>query len=299
MRKNTFFLLLVVLGLLIAGCTLDPFEVPGIDAGNVGGINIAIDVDATDVVSKYSVLSASISIVNPLGSNQTTNWTVSSTNHHFDFNTSVAGIHTVTLKDYDSAGDTNITTTNINFTAGHNYKLTVRLGADLLQYGIYAETVPLGVNWGTPNVALDNWDGSTAIAEETNVAGEGSLSYRMTGGSAGWLGVSFRVNPLTSYKDMHSYRDGSLRFMFKGTKPVRVGIQDGAGVQRWVYSADVFKFGLVTNDTWCSVVIPFTNFATNMNFYQIANYFTIIGEVGTINGTVYRFDRIYWSSRTN
>lgn len=296
MKKLISLYLLSALLLLAAGCTLDVLEADLYDS-TIGGIRISVDVESPEL-DKYSVLSASLGIMGPTGITQYTNWTVAATNQTFTFKSSIPGLHYICLTDRDSLGDTNIFYTNVNLTAGHNYKLLVRLGAGTLKYGIYSESAPLGVIWGN-NVALDVWDGTTALAEEIGSAGDGISNYRYTGGSAGWLGVSYRVNPNTAYKDMHSYKEGSLRFMFKGTLPIRVGIQDGAGVQRWVYAANIFNFGLKTNDTWCSVVIPFTNFATNMNFNQIANYFTVIGETGTVNGAIYRIDNIYWCNKTN
>lgn len=287
-----------ILIFLFAGCTLDVLDPNQIYDSEIGGIRITVDVDATDLLTKYSVISASLGIIDSTGKAQYTNWTVASTNQQFTFQAISPGITYICLTDRDSLGDTNVFYTNATLTAGHNYNLLVRLGAGTKRFGIYSESVPLGVNWGS-DVALDVWDGTTVITEEYNSAGDGISNYVYTGGGAGWLGVSYRVNPNTVYKDMHSYKEGSLRFMFRGTKPIRVGIQDGAGTQRWVYAANIFNFGLKTNDTWCSVVIPFTNFATNINFSQIANYFTVIGETSFTAGTIYRIDNIYWCNKTN
>ena len=302
MRKVVTFYLLSIFLLVLTGCTLDVLD-SGLFDSTIGGVRLSIEVDASDVVSKYSVISASIGIVDSAGKAQYTNWTVASTNQQFTFQTLTPGMTYICLTDRDSLGDTNVFYTNATFSSGHNYKLLVRLGAGTKRFGIYSEFAPLGTIIGL-NSSMDWWSGGENTSDDTTTFADGIQSLRIAPTSGGgWWGVGIQVSPTSAYKDMHSYREGSLRFCYRGTKTFKVGIKSGPSVEAWMLPAQLFNYGLKTNDTWCTVIIPFTNFTAvaGFSFTNISHYFMISADsgMGYTPGTVYHIDHIYWCNKTN
>ncbi len=301
MRKMAAFYLVSLVTLLVLGCAVGPFD-REIFSGAVGGIRISLEtVDSN--LNKYSVISASFTVIDPKGKKQFTNWTVTpGTNKKFDFQSTVPGVHYMVLTDIDSLGDTNVFATNANLASGNNYKILVTLGADLKNFGIYSETLPLGVTWGS-DVALDVWSGAENVSEVTTTFAEGTRCYRIAPTyTGGWWGIGIRPNPGTAYKNMKTYSEGSLRFYFRGTKPVKVGVKLGPSTERWMNPPAIFSYGLKTNDTWCAVTIPFTNLAPGVPLTNVSQYFMVSADtaMGYVPGSsIYYIDNIHWCNRTN
>lgn len=165
-------------------------------------------------------------------------------------------------------------------------------------FGIYSETQPIKISWDS-DAKLDIWTDSGAgmtLSEVTSTYGEGVKCWRLKG-TGTWMGMAVRVEPLTNLKDMSGYGNaGSLNFMYKGSKLLKVGIKSGGTtpVEKWL-SMTNGAYGFNTNNTWCTVVIPASVFS-GVNFGSIEQYFMLVADsgFGYTAGSTYRIDNIYW-----
>ncbi len=164
---------------------------------------------------------------------------------------------------------------------------------------LFSETSPINVNWDV-NVVLENWN-AAKITLDTNVFAEGNKSWQFEGGDLKtWLGVGIRVNPATSYRNLSTFANGSLKFRYKGTKAVKIGIKSGASTESWLTPADLFRLGMVTNNTWCQVSIPLALFK-GISFSSISYYFMMTADAATLFNTAasYYVDDLYWTTNAS
>lgn len=159
---------------------------------------------------------------------------------------------------------------------------------------LYSEKYPINVNWDVDTI-METWN-DTGIIEVTNTHGEGKKSWQIVG-TGDWMGLGIRVEPTNSYRNLSKYLNGSLRFRFKGTRPLKIGVKSGTANEKWLTPAQLFRLGMTTNDTWCQVKIPIKFFKT-LDLTNISYYFMIASDAATLYsaGTPYYIDDLYWTT---
>ncbi len=166
--------------------------------------------------------------------------------------------------------------------------------ADTSKVVLFSETNPINVDWDV-NTIMENWNDGI-ITVDTNSFAEGDQSWLFKGTGA-WMGFGIRVNPATAYRNLSGFANGSLKFRFKGTLPVKIGIKSGAATEAWLTPEDLYKYGMLTNNTWSTVSIPLKLFA-GINFSSVSYYFMIVADLSTKFSTAasYSVDDLYWTT---
>jgi hypothetical protein len=163
-------------------------------------------------------------------------------------------------------------------------------------FALYSETFPQNVTWDT-DAKMFIWNGFLT-ANDTNTAGDGSASFRVTANSSTWGGLGWIVNPSTAYRDLSSFTSGKLVFMVKSTKNfTKVGIEDANGIQGWVTgSTCLSSYGYTTNGSWSTISIPLSAF-TGVDFTQVKQYFMFVADGGNYTvGNVWNIDNVYFTN---
>jgi hypothetical protein len=185
-------------------------------------------------------------------------------------------------------------------TTNHLSNMTVNMGytnAVNTTFALYSETFPLNVTWDT-DAKMFIWNGFI-MSDDSSTSGDGSSSLRINASSSTWGGTGWIVNPSTAYKNLSAFTNGKLIFMFKSTKNfTKVGIEDGNGIQGWVTgSTCLSSYGMVTNDSWCTISIPLTAF-TGVDFTQVKQYFMFVADLGNYTiGNVWNIDNVYFTNQ--
>jgi hypothetical protein len=149
---------------------------------------------------------------------------------------------------------------------------------------------------------MDIWTDHSAgmtVADDLVTVGEGTKSWKLTG-TGTWMGMGVRVNPLTTLKNMSAYSNGSVRFMFKGTKPIKIGLKNGgvAPYDKWLTMTNG-AYGFSNNNVWCSVAIP-AQFFREVSFDMLEQYFMVAmdSNQGYTVGTVFNLDNLYFATNS-
>ncbi len=79
---------------------------------------------------EFQIVGASIALSNSFGEGEVKTWRVGDS-FVFTFQARRTGVHTLTVRDWDSAGNTNVETATINMRNGYNYRVRVRLGGKI------------------------------------------------------------------------------------------------------------------------------------------------------------------------
>lgn len=178
--------------------------------------------------------------------------------------------------------------------------------AGILSNGIFSffsDTFKTSVYWDS-DTRLDVWEDpengnilTLNVADQTNSTGEGGKAWKIDGlaQTIYWIGMGIRVEPLSALRDMSAYSNGSLNFLFRGTRPFKLGLKDGNGEQQWVRPLRLSCYGLQTNDAWCSVSVPLKVF-DRIDFTKIEQYFmwTADASMGYTTNRAYYLDHVYW-----
>lgn len=161
-------------------------------------------------------------------------------------------------------------------------------------FGIFSETVSNMIVFDT-DAKIEIWNGMT-IADDTATAGDGTTSWKFTGTGA-WMGMGVRVEPNDAYRNLTAFASGSFRFMYKGSKGFKIGLKSGIGTEAFLYAAQLVPYGLQTNNTWCSVSVPISEF-TGLDMSQIAQYFMFATDpsFGYAVGDIVNVDNIYFTT---
>ncbi len=170
-------------------------------------------------------------------------------------------------------------------------------------FGIFCETVPLGVQWNV-DTALDIWydSGGGMTLDEVGGAPGGIYCWKLTG-TGTWMGFGVRTEPLVNYRNLNAFRNGRLHFWHKGTKGFKVGIKsttNNSG-EVWLSSSRLISYGLKLDGSWSEVNIPLSAFRaanSNLNLSNMNQYFMWVADTGFgySAGDVHYLDEIYWKS---
>lgn len=295
---------------LTASCADDPYENSGFYSRQS-----SVTIEVRDE-PEYRISTASLSVVDVRlsdwsGDSQMGRWTASNPKM-LSFVTRQSGDHVLRFTEINSESVTNSYQTSLYMEAGSNYSVIVRTGGIITvafsnaqdtnvsdsYYCLWADTIPISCKWDA-DTRLDvwqEWNGNMKITESTIDPGEGTKSWTLTG-TGSWMGMGIRVAPLTNLRDMRAYSNGSLQFMFKGTKPVKIGIKSSnPEVERWVTPGALQYYGLRLDGQWHEVCVPITAFA-GVDLSKIEQFFMLTADVGMgyTSNSVYFLDRIFWS----
>jgi hypothetical protein len=166
--------------------------------------------------------------------------------------------------------------------------------AGVSTFGLYTETYPVNVTWDSDG-KIDIWNGF-AMASDTVVFGDGTMSLKITAASSTWGGFGMRVEPLTTYKNLSAYVGGSLKFMYKSSKNfTKIGVKDGNGIEAYVTGAAcVSSYGMKIDNTWSTVTVPMSAF-TGIDWTKIQQYFMFVADgANYTSGNVWNIDNIYF-----
>lgn len=245
------------------------------------------------------------------------------------FQTRVNGIYDLEVYEFstNSNGVTNMATNGVSFNVrdGYNYYLQITIGGNIVividtntnttntntnpeppkSFGLYSDSVPISVLWDS-DTKLDIWNDpengiplTLSVTDQGSSTGEGAMAWKIAGLSPTiyWIGMGIRVEPLTSYRDLGEFTNGSLNFLFRGTRAFKVGLKDGHGVQQWVRPLQMAFYGLKTNDTWCQIAIPLKKF-DKIDFSKIQQYFmwTADTSMGYTTNRIYYLDHVYFTN---
>ncbi len=164
-------------------------------------------------------------------------------------------------------------------------------------FGIYSDTVEVAIQWDS-DTKLDIWSdhhGNAKVVDLVKGAGEGMNAWRIIG-TGRWAGIGIRPHPARTTRDMSEYKNGTLRFMYKGGRAFRVGIKSGTSAEFWFTATNMAKYGYIEGATnWREVILPLSA-CTNIDFTKISQYFMWNTDEDDYNkGAVYYLDGIYWS----
>ncbi|MDA3850811.1 MAG: chitobiase/beta-hexosaminidase C-terminal domain-containing protein [Spirochaetaceae bacterium] len=142
---------------------------------------------------------------------------------------------------------------------------------------------------------VDTWAESVTI-ETTTEASEGSEGWKLTVGSAGWMG--FGVSSLQG-KDFSNFADGYIRFDIKTNSSVgyKLGMRSGPIMENWINLDS--GYGYVADNQWHSVSVPVADFLAQnqwFNISQLSLQFMFAGQGATNAGDIIYMDNIhYWT----
>jgi hypothetical protein len=325
--KKVALMLGIALSLFLVSCADMPFEP---NPSEIAAANLTVNLGAADKTSidweELKIVEVNLTLTDPTGAVQTAQW-VPGMPLYVVFQSTRTGDHTLDVNDIDTNGNVNTASAVIPIRAGYNYAVSVKVGGAIYIYldgtnvgnttntntnstntnvtppaggatfGIFSETVSNIVVFDT-DAKIDIWNGMT-LADDITTAGDGTTSWKLTGTdtNGGWMGMGVRVEPETSYRNLSAFATGSYRFMFKGTKGIKVGLKSGLTTESWFTPVQLMSYGLVTNGTWCTVSIPVSAFA-GLNMSQIAQYLMIVADASTgyRNGDVFNIDNIYFTT---
>jgi len=173
-------------------------------------------------------------------------------------------------------------------------------------FGLYSETVPLGVIWDT-SCKLFVWadyGAANSIADDTiNPAAEGTKSWRIVCTSTNvanpWFGIGISwfnktTGDSTGYTDLSGYN--YVNFSIRTTKQWKIGIKDGLGDEAWMTASQSYTYGARTNNAWSTVKIPLSAF-TGVDTHYVNQYFMFSSDItlGCLKQDTYWLDNIYFS----
>lgn len=262
-------------------------------------------------ISTASLVSVEVRLIDWSGAEQTGRWTASNPKQ-VCLTTRRSGDHTLQVTEINSESATNSYQTSLVMQAGSNYNVVIRTGGIITivlsnsqdppapnsYYCLWAETIPISCAWDY-NTKLDiwgEWHGGMNITEDNTDPGEGQVSWTLTG-TGTWMGMGIRTEPLQTLRDMRAYSNGSIHFMFKGTKYVKIGIKSGnPAVERWVTPGALQYYGLKLDNEWHEVCVPITAFA-GVDLSKIEQLFMLAADsgMGYTSNSVYHLDRLFWS----
>lgn len=262
------------------------------------------------IVQEVDIKTAIFKLTDPLSNTQTTNWTPGS-NAVIRFTSAMKGVHNLQLIDIDSNNVTNTTNASLNLKFGYNYRILAIVGGGVKIMEVtntstetidpasalvlYSETLAENVVWGT-DINTNISAGAPTISFVNTTAGEGSQSFKIHVNSS-MFEVNFLRYPLVTYLNLTAYTNGSLRFMIKATKYVSVGIHMAANYDILVHLTNNGMYGFYTNDTWCSVVIPMSNYvAKGLTLTSIYGWVKFYGGYyeGIAGGEDYYIDNVFF-----
>ncbi len=310
MRKAV---LLAVLSVLLTGCASILLNDEWIqEYGSMSSITVQLAVSEgrnNIIIQPVEIVKAIFELIDPVSNIQSRVWTPAS-NSTMMFSATRNGSHGIRITDIDAENKTNVMSTNFNFVAGYNYRILVNLGGDiiaietniqaeiinpLLAFVLYAETLTKNVVWPTDINTNQSPSSPNVISFDTTTAGEGSESFKIKVNT-----LSFEVNflryPLVTYLDLTAYSAGTLRFMIKAPKDIAVGIH-------MVANYDIMEkltngmYGFKTNNTWCSVSIPISNFVNRgVDITRLYGWVKFYGGSlqGISGGEEYYIDRVFF-----
>ncbi|MCX7821255.1 MAG: membrane lipoprotein lipid attachment site-containing protein, partial [Brevinematales bacterium] len=138
------FLLIALALVMVAGCSLSNqvgnggLETEISEMGGVASLTVELDVGQNPQggasmtksvigVEEYEVIGATIALSNSVGEGEVKTWKAGDS-FVFTFQAKRTGMHTITVTDWDTDGNTNVATASINMKNGRNYRIKVRLG---------------------------------------------------------------------------------------------------------------------------------------------------------------------------
>lgn len=306
-----FFLSALLYG--CAGVSFEPDSYIEILDPNLSYLTIQVqDGSKGDVtVQEIDIKTAIFKLIDPLSNVQTTNWTPGS-NSVFLFTSAKNGVHTLQLTDIDSNNVTNTTNATLNLKFGYNYRILAIVGGGIqivevtntntfvfdpaLALVLFSETHAQNVVWGTDINTNQTPTSPNELSFDTSTAGEGSKCFKIKVNS-NMFEVNWLRYPLVTYLNLTAYTNGSLRFMIKATRYISVSIHVVANYDIMVHLTNNGMYGFYTNNTWCSVVIPMSEYvAKGLTFTSLYGYLKFYGGFyeGIVGGEEYYIDDVYF-----
>lgn len=155
----------------------------------------------------------------------------------------------------------------------------------------------MNVTWGTDINTNMTPSSPNVISFVNTTAGEGSQSFKIKVNS-NIFDVNFLRYPLVTYLNLSAYASGKLNLMIKGTKYISVGIHIAANYDIMVHLTNNGMYGYYTNNSWCSVSIPMSDFvAKGLDLTRIYGWLKFYGGYyeGIAGGEEYYIDRVFFS----
>lgn len=335
--KYLFLFIVIIFSLFLAGgCSDDPFGFPRQDIALQNFLTLDFTSPSKGDITweELQVILVRIFFTDPAGWVQTAQL-VPGDAGIIQFQTRVTGVHTLEVFEYstNSNGVTNLATNgaSVNVIGGYNYYVHITIGGNIiiiidtytnttntnggtntntnvaapLSFGLYSDSVPITVLWDT-DTRLDIWNdpennisNTLTVLDQSNSTGEGRWAWKLNGLSPTiyWIGMGIRVEPLTNCRDLRFFTNGSLDFLFRGTRGFKVGLKDGNGVQQWIKPIQMTVYGLNTNDAWNRITIPLRKF-DKIDFSKIEQYFMWSADttMGYTTNRAYYLDHIYFTN---
>lgn len=316
MKKS---LLLLVPIMMLVGCAINGLNPFGNDVnGSAGGMaTMTIQVlepgKGSIDVGALIIIAANFTLVDVQAQTQTTNWAPGLATA-LVFRPIKAGLTSLTLRDIDNAGWTNIVSTNITVVGGYNYRIVVTLGGGIYlietnltaipvsnDMTLYSEThgVPVGNNVFAQGANLFIWTPALVLTEIGTSSWEGNSNWAVTRAISTTNYIGFGITSTNGGKDKSIYSGGHLNLAVKNANAAnafRIGIQSITGaVTNDAYVDMASQIGYAADGNWHVLAIPMSSFA-GINFANVYTYFYLSSTAIQTNVvTTVNIDDIYWS----
>lgn len=157
----------------------------------------------------------------------------------------------------------------------------------------------MNVTWGTDINTNQSPSDPNVLSFVNTTAGEGSQSFKIKVNS-NMFNVNWLRYPLVTYLNLSAYASGHLNFMIKATKYISVSIHMVENYDIMVHLTNDGLYGFRTNNQWCSVSIPMTEYSVvrGMDLTRLYGYLKFYGGwyEGIAGGEEYYIDRVFFST---
>ncbi|MBN1411007.1 MAG: discoidin domain-containing protein [Spirochaetales bacterium] len=139
---------------------------------------------------------------------------------------------------------------------------------------------------------LDSWESTVTINDDPAAAREGSTGWRVTTGSAGWMGFGIS----TKARDLSAFRNSTINFDIRSraSTQLKVSLMSANGYDCYY---KLSKFGYVNDGNWHTISIPASQ-CYGIDFSQVIQYLMFLNDGTCLANETFDIDNVYYSTGT-